>query len=128
MIKLQILGNLGKDATVNTVNSKQVINFSVCHTDKYKDSNGVVINKSTWVDVSYWADSTKIAFYLKQGTQVFCEGQPDVRGYTNRDGKPGVSLCLRASHIQLLGSPNKTENTTQQSDHIPDNTTEDLPF
>ena len=40
MIKLQIIGNLGKDCVVNTVNGKNVINFTVAHTEKYSDSPG----------------------------------------------------------------------------------------
>ena len=40
MIKLQIIGNLGKDCNVREVNGKKVINFSVAHTDKYKDPQG----------------------------------------------------------------------------------------
>ena len=34
MIKLQVIGNLGKDCIVNTVNGKTVINFNVAHTEK----------------------------------------------------------------------------------------------
>ena len=40
MIKLQVIGNLGKDCIVNTVNGKNVINFTVAHTEKYRDSQG----------------------------------------------------------------------------------------
>ena len=37
MIKLQVIGNLGKDAVVNNVNGKSVINFNVAHTERFKD-------------------------------------------------------------------------------------------
>ena len=37
---MQIIGNLGKDCVVNTVNGKNVINFTVAHTEKYRDSQG----------------------------------------------------------------------------------------
>lgn len=40
MIKLQIVGNLGKDCILKEVNGKNVINFSVAHTERYKDSKG----------------------------------------------------------------------------------------
>ena len=54
MIKMQVIGNLGKDCVVNTVNGKNVINFTVAHTEKYKDSQGNMQEKTTWVDsVSY---------------------------------------------------------------------------
>jgi single-strand DNA-binding protein len=104
MIKLQVIGNLGKDCVVNTVNGKSVINFTVAHTEKFKDSTGAQKEKTIWVDCAYWSDKTGIAPYLKKGTQVFVEGTPEVRTYTTQDGKNGASLSLRIQAVQLLGS------------------------
>jgi len=104
MIKLQVIGNLGKDAQVNNVNGKSVINFNVAHTEKYKDAQGNQKDKTTWVDCSYWTDRTAVAPYLKKGTQVYVEGTPDVRSYTTADGRQGASLTLRIASVQLLGS------------------------
>jgi single-strand DNA-binding protein len=104
MIKLQVIGNLGKDCVVNTVNGKNVMNFTVAHTEKFKDSTGAQREKTTWVDCAYWSDRTGIAPYLKKGTQVYAEGTPEVRTYTTQDGKNGASLTLRVLNIQLLGS------------------------
>lgn len=104
MIKLQVIGNLGKDAIVNNVNGKNVINFTVAHTERYKDAQGNQKDRTTWVDCAYWTDRTAVAPYLKKGTQVFVEGQPDVRTYTTQDGRNGASLTLRIASVQLLGS------------------------
>ena len=76
MIKLTAIGNLGKDCTVNTVNNKTVINFSVAHTEKFKDSTGVQKDKTVWVECAYWTDRTAIAPYLKKGTQVMLKVRP----------------------------------------------------
>jgi single-strand DNA-binding protein len=107
MIKLQIIGNLGKDAVVNTVNGKTVINFSVAHTEKYKDSQGIQKDKTLWVECAYWTDRTGIAPYLKKGTQVYADGTPDLRNYTTKEGTPGTSLSLRVISVQLLGGRNE---------------------
>src|SRR5947208_1398342 len=104
MIKLMVIGNLGKDCIVNTVNGKNVINFSVAHTEKFKDSTGAQREKTTWVECAYWTDRTGIAPYLKKGTQVYAEGTPEVRTYQTNDGKNGAALSLRVQNIQLLGS------------------------
>ncbi|HVZ26750.1 MAG TPA: single-stranded DNA-binding protein [Sediminibacterium sp.] len=104
MIKLQVIGNLGRDATVNTVNGKNVINFTVAHTEKYRDAQGTQKERTTWVDCAYWTDRTAVAPYLKKGTQVYAEGQPDVRTYTTQDGRNGASLTLRVLSVQLLGT------------------------
>lgn len=106
MIKLQVIGNLGKDAVVNNVNGKNVINFTVAHTERFKDAQGVQKDRTTWVDCAYWTDRTAIAPYLKKGTQVYVEGNPDIRTYTTQDGRQGASLTLRIASVQLLGSRN----------------------
>jgi single-strand DNA-binding protein len=103
MIKLQIIGNLGKDCVVNTVSGKNVINFTVAHTEKYKDSQGNNQEKTTWVDCAYWTDRTALAPYLTKGKQVFAEGTPEVRTFTRQDGTAGASLSLRVREVQLLG-------------------------
>jgi single-strand DNA-binding protein len=108
MIKMQVIGNLGKDCVVNTVNGKNVINFTVAHTEKYKDSQGNSQEKTTWVDCAYWTDRTAISPYLTKGKQVFVEGTPEVRSFTRQDGTGGASLSLRVREVQLLGG--KGEN------------------
>ncbi|MDQ2752673.1 MAG: single-stranded DNA-binding protein [Bacteroidota bacterium] len=106
MIKLTAIGNLGKDCTVNTVNNKTVINFSVAHTEKFKDSMGVQKDKTIWVECAYWTDRTAIAPYLKKGTQVYVEGTPDIRNYTTKEGAAATSLTLRVQNVQLIGGKN----------------------
>ncbi len=103
MIKMQVIGNLGKDCVVNTVNGKNVINFTVAHTEKYKDSQGNQQEKTTWVDCAYWTDKTAVAQYLTKGKQVYAEGQPEARSFQRNDGTPGSSLSLRVREVQLLG-------------------------
>ena len=104
MIKLQAIGNLGKDCVTNVVNGKNVINFSVAHTEKYKDAQGNQKERTTWVECGYWTEKTGIAPYLKKGTQVYVDGVPEVRTYPKNDGTTGVSLSLRVSTVQLLGN------------------------
>jgi single-strand DNA-binding protein len=139
MIKMQVIGNLGKDCTVNTVNGKNVINFTVAHTEKYRDSQCNNQEKTTWVDCAYWTDRTAVAPYLQKGTQVFVEGTPEVRSFTRNDGTAGASLSMRVREVQLLGR--KGEGTggggydapagNRQETSAPasiDNVADDLPF
>ncbi len=103
MIKLQIVGNLGGDCTLKEVNGKNVINFNVAHTEKFKDSQGNLKEKTTWVNCAYWTDRTAIAQYLKKGKQVYAEGSPEVEAYTNKENMPAATLRMRVRDIQLLG-------------------------
>ncbi len=104
MIKLQIVGNLGRDGVVRDVNGKSVINFTVAHTERYKDSSGNQKEQTTWVDCSYWTDRTAVAPYLKKGTLVYVEGAPSAEAYTGKDGNAAAALRLRVQNVQLLGS------------------------
>lgn len=112
MIKMQVIGHLGKDCTVNQVNGKNVINFTVAHTEKYKDSQGNQQEKTTWVDCAYWTDRTAIAPYLQKGQQVFVEGNPEVRSFTRNDGTAGASLSMRVREVQLLGGKGDRQATS----------------
>ena len=143
MIKLQVIGNLGKDCIVNTVNGKNVINFTVAHTEKYRDSQGNNQERTTWVDCAYWTDRTGISPYLTKGKQVYVEGNPEVRTFTRNDGTAGASLSLRVREVQLLGgrgdsgvpstSMSGTESYSSSKTSIPNaadvnEPVDDLPF
>ena len=103
MIKLQVIGRLGKDCVVNAVNGKNVINFTVAHSEKFKDSQGNNQERTTWVDCAYWTDRTAVAPYLTKGQQVYVEGTPEVRTFTRNDGTNGATLTIRVREVQLLG-------------------------
>ena len=112
MIKLQIIGNLGKDCIVKEINGKHVINFSVAHTERYKDAQGIQKERTTWVECAYWTDRTAIAPYLVKGTSVYAEGSPEADPYTNKEGQAAATLRMRVQNIQLLGG-NKEGQSSQ---------------
>ncbi len=103
MIKLQVIGHLGKDCTVNEVNGKNVINFTVAHSERFKDAQGNQVEKTIWVSCSYWTDRTAIAPYLKKGQLIYAEGAPEAEAYTNKEGQQAATLRLKVFSIQLLG-------------------------
>ena len=149
MIKLSVIGHLGKDAVVSTVNGRNVINFTVAHSERFKDAQGVQKERTVWVDCGYWSDKTAVAPYLKKGTQVYVDGTPDTRAYVNQQGQPAGIITLRVSSIQLLGtkpadgttngglSSNYSAPANNPAEHSPSNVTgsmdiaepvDDLPF
>jgi single-strand DNA-binding protein len=114
MIKLQIIGNLGKDCIVKEINGKHVINFSVAHSERFKDAQGNQKERTTWIECAYWTDRTAIAPYLMKGTTVFAEGTPEADAYTNKEGQAAATLRMRVQNIQLLGG-NKEGQSSQGS-------------
>jgi single-strand DNA-binding protein len=103
MIKLQIVGNLGADCIQKEVNGKNVINFNVAHTEKFKDAQGNLKERTTWVNCAYWTDRTALSQYLKKGKQVYVEGTPEAEAYTNKENQPAATLRMRVRDLQLLG-------------------------
>ena len=142
MIKMQMIGHLGRDCTQNEVNGKTVINFPVAHSEKFKDQQGNLVEKTIWVNCSYWTDRTAVAPYLIKGTQVYLEGTPEAESYTNKENQPAASIKLRVFSVQLLGSkpsgdqsggqqnsaPHQNSNASSQESSRVEEPADDLPF
>ncbi|WP_298732729.1 single-stranded DNA-binding protein [uncultured Chitinophaga sp.] len=132
MIKLQLIGYLGKDAIQREVNDKTVLHFRVAHTERFRNQQGVQQEKTTWVDCALW-ERENLAPYLAQGTQVYAEGFPTVDVFTNRAGETVGELRLRVTNIQLL-SPGRRDDERQRQaaaagdDEALDQPSEELPF
>jgi len=117
MLRIQSIAHLGNDATVQTVNNKNVINFNAAYTEKYKNAEGIETTKTTWLSCAYWVDRIALAQYLKKGTQVFIDGKPEAKVYTNKDGEVVPQLHVRIISLELLSSvtkPQVTSNETSQ--------------
>lgn len=130
-MKLTVIGRLGKDATLNNVNGKQVINFTLAHTTRNKDGQ----EKTMWLDVSYWTEKTAVAQYLKKGKEVYCEGAPDTRHYVSKaDGEVHSVLTLSVFQLQLVGGAGEPLQQQQavevkpQKAKVVEMPEDDLPF
>lgn len=134
MIKLQLIGHLGKDAIQREANGKSVLSFRVAHTERFRNQQGVQQEKTTWVSCALW-ERDNLAPYLLQGTQVYVEGFPTVDVFNNRAGETVGELQLRVLNIQLLSSGRRDEERQRQAaaageedDDARDQPSDDLPF
>lgn len=136
MIKIQLIGHLGKNAVLHDVNGKQVLNFSVAHNERFKNAQGVTQERTIWAECALWAPNA-VGAYLLQGTYVFVEGVPFLDLYTSQSGAPACALKVRVTNVQLLSHGPKPEGKTsgegvvEGSGHlagVPEDVTEELPF
>ena len=99
-----VVGYLGKDPEVRSLpGGTEVCNFSVATTEKWKDRNGEVQEKTTWFRVSVFGRMAKpCGKYLSKGSPVLVEGKVDVSTYTGTDGTKQASLDLRANRVVFL--------------------------
>jgi len=107
MDRYTVTGNIGQAAKVQEVNGNKSINFSIAINRKYTDKDGVIIEKTKWVNCTYWRRkdaSIEVAKYLTAGTKVLVEGELDVHQYQDKEGKTQVSIDLNVQYLELLGS------------------------
>jgi single-strand DNA-binding protein len=102
MFRVDVIGILGKDAVLNEVNGKKVINFSIAHTEKYKDGLGQEQSKTTWIHCNWWTEKTNIVSLLKKTQKVFVSGKPEMKIYTPENGEPQAQLNLRVNSLHLV--------------------------
>ena len=130
MIRLQLIGHLGQDAVQRHVNGKSVLSFRMAHSERYTNKDGVLQEKTIWVDCSLW-DREKVGPYLTRGTQVFVDGTPSVEVYVNNQGEQVASLRLRISALKLLSRPRGSGGKELEGEEVAtDNAdvADDLPF
>ena len=107
MLQLNILGNLGRDAEVKTINDKQYLSFSVASTEKQGEQE-----QTTWVSV-LCSHNPNLLPFLKKGQQVFVSGKLKAGIYQNQNSF-GIDLSVFASTLQLCGGKREESQQTQQ--------------
>lgn len=95
---VQIAGHLGKDPEVRfTPDQKKVTSFSVA-TKKRKKGEDITV----WYRVTIWGDQfDKMMPYLKKGSGVLVVGDLEARMYTDKEGRPQISLEITAWNISF---------------------------
>ena len=104
--KVIIVGNLGRDPETRYMpDGGAITNISVATTDKWKDKNGEMQEKTEWHRVAFFGKLAEIAGeYLKKGSQVYVEGRLQTRKWQDKDGADKYTTEIVASQMQMLGS------------------------
>jgi single-strand DNA-binding protein len=88
--KVILVGNLGKDPKVSTLNSgDKVVSFTLATSENWKDKNtGERREKTEWHNVVIYNDNLGriVEQYCKKGSKVYIEGQIQTRKYTDQSG------------------------------------------
>lgn len=112
-VNLQILlGNLGRDPSLDNVGGKDKVTFSLATSVKWKDKDGEKQEKTTWHNIVIWDKLANIAKeYLKKGSQVYLEGRTDNRQYEDKDGNKKYWSEVVVQRLQLLGKRERGEDS-----------------
>jgi single-strand DNA-binding protein len=88
--KVILVGNLGKDPKVSTLNSgDKVVSFTLATSESWKDKNtGERREKTEWHNIVIYNDNIGrvVEQYCKKGSKVYLEGQIQTRKYNDASG------------------------------------------
>lgn len=104
MIKCTIIGNLGRDAEIRTINQKEYYRMSV-GTRRRKDESPL------WVQVMYPRRSDGLDGLLRKGAKIYAMGDMQVGAFTRRDGSVEPDVTLWGQELQLLSSSDSGAQT-----------------
>lgn len=132
MRRIEVIGNLTKDAEIKNVSGKNLITFTVAVNEKYKDKTGTQVDKAHYFDCSLWRDETHVANYLKKGLKIWTDGTPELNIYEGADGKAKGGIRIRVERFEFLSSVKSTSesqnNNQRTSNSSSSNSDDDLPF
>jgi len=110
--KVTLIGNLGKDPEIRTMqNGQKVANMSIATSETWKDKQtGEKREKTEWHRIVVFGALVQvIESYVKKGSKVHLEGKLETRKFTDSAGAERyvTEVVLRpyAGELNLLGSP-----------------------
>ena len=131
MLQCEVIGNIGSDAEIKEFSGKKYVSFNVAHSEKRKDSNGTMVESTTWVSVLWYGDGGGLTQYLKKGCKVFVRGRLSVKPYQDRNGNTQVAVNVNANEVNLCGFKGEQAPSTspaQQPSALAGQDNDDLPF
>jgi len=87
VIKVILLGNIGKDPEIKVLPSGQpVANFSIATSDRYKDQQGNFQDRTEWHNITAYGKLAEIVRdYVKKGNKLYIEGRLTTRSWDDKE-------------------------------------------
>ncbi len=104
MIKLQIIGNLGKDPDVQFLEGNiGVAKFPLATTETFKDRTGKLVSQTEWHTVVLWRGLAELAQkYLHKSSLVYIEGRLRTRSWEDKDGNRKFATEVVGDNLIML--------------------------
>jgi len=115
--KVILLGNLGKDPEVRTLeNGVKVCSFPLATSESYKDRNtGQTITRTEWHNIVMWRGLADVAErFLEKGKQIYVEGKIQTRSYQDKEGNQRYMTEIVANEMTMLGG--KSDGDSSRSE------------
>ena len=103
--KVILVGNLGQDPeTRHTNGGNSVTQLRLATTEKYKDRDGAMQERTEWHTVIVWGKQGEAcAKHLTKGRQVYVEGRLTTRKWQDKEGKDRYTTEVIGDNVRFLG-------------------------
>ncbi len=104
--KVQLIGNLGKEPEVKTLESgKKMARFSMATSESYRNASGEKVTETQWHNLVAWGKLAEIVEkYLVKGKEVAIEGKLINRSYNDKDGNKKYITEIQVNDLRMLGA------------------------
>lgn len=105
MLRGNIIGRIGRDASIKEVFGNKIMHFPVCSSEKFIDKDGNNIERVTWV-TCFMKTNFSLCDYLKKGTLIEAIGdlKVEVKSY---QGKTTAEITINVFRVELLAKPSE---------------------
>lgn len=133
VFETRLIGNIGKDATVKSINNGMVaINFPVAHNKNWKDKKtGEQRTNTTWINCTIWkreGSNLKVVDYLNRGTLVELIGTPFPKAFLNDDNSIRTEIRLNVFKTNILRTAPSIQNANEADAYSEDDSESDDDF
>tara|TARA_R110001632_G_scaffold102272_4_gene210374 strand:- start:10410 stop:10745 length:336 start_codon:yes stop_codon:yes gene_type:complete len=103
--KVQLIGNLGNDPEIITLESgKKLAKLSIATNESYKNAQGEKVTDTQWHNVVAWNKTAEIVEkYLQKGSEVAIEGKLTTRSYETKEGEKRYITEVVCNELLMLG-------------------------
>src|SRR5690554_2009050 len=104
--KVQLIGNLGKDPEIITLESgRKLAKFSLATNESYKNQKGERVTETQWHNIVAWGKTAEIIeSYLTKGKEVAIEGKLTSRSWDDKEGQKRYITEVVCNELVMLGS------------------------
>lgn len=102
--QVQLIGFLGGDPELKyTQNQMPFCYFSLATSEKWKDKQGEVQEKTEWHRITLWGSVAEVASkYAQKGSKVFLQGKLETQEFTDKDGQKRQTTKIIGQVLKLL--------------------------
>ena len=107
--KVQLIGNLGRDPEVKTLESgKKMARFSVATHETYRTADGETKTETQWHNLVAWGKVAEVAEkILVKGSEVAIEGKRVSKSYIDKQGVKKYVTEVQVAEVLLIDKAEK---------------------